>query len=93
PQHIKGAVAAEGKSNVEIEGILTMHGKSKPVTMPLEVQLQGSAGSAEGSFSVKYQEWGMKNPSTFILRVNDKVEIHVHAVGRLAPGDGNLPSK
>ncbi|MGZ4899598.1 MAG: YceI family protein [Candidatus Angelobacter sp.] len=93
PQHIKGAVAAEGKSNVEIEGILTMHGKSKPVTMPLEVQLQGSAGSAEGSFSVKYQEWGMKNPSTFILRVNDKVEIHVHAVGRLAPGDGNSPSK
>ncbi|MGZ4867245.1 MAG: YceI family protein, partial [Candidatus Angelobacter sp.] len=93
PQHIKGAVAAEGKSNVEIEGILTMHGKSKPVTMPLEVQLQGSAGSAEGSFSVKYQEWGMKNPSTFILRVNDKVEILVHAVGRLTSGAGNSLSK
>lgn len=93
PQHIKGTVAAEGKSNVEVEGILTMHGKSKPVTMPLEVQLQGGAGSAAGSFSVKYQEWGMKNPSTFILRVNDKVEIHVHAVGRLTSGAGNSLSK
>ena len=69
PQHVKGTVANEGKSTVEVEGILTMHGKSKPVTMPLEVQLQNGAGSADGSFNVKYLEWGMKNPSTFILRV------------------------
>jgi polyisoprenoid-binding protein YceI len=89
PRHIKGTVAAEGKSNVEVEGLLTMHGKSNPITIPLEVQLRGGVGSAEGSFSVKYQEWGMKNPSTFILRVNNKVEIHVHAVGRLALSAGN----
>jgi len=83
PQHLKGTVANEGKSSVQVEGLLTMHGKSNPVTMPLEVQLQNGAGSADGSFSVKYQEWGMKNPSTFILRVNDTVKIHVHAVGKL----------
>src|SRR4249920_493490 len=83
PQHIKGTVAAEGKSEIEIEGTLTMHGKSKPTTLLLEVQLQGGAGTADGSFTVKYQEWGMKSPSTFILRVSDKVEIHVHAAGRL----------
>jgi polyisoprenoid-binding protein YceI len=73
PQHIKGTVAAEGKSQIEIEGRLTMHGKSKPATLPLEVQLQGGAGTADGSFTVKYQEWEMKSPSTFILRVSDKV--------------------
>lgn len=84
PQHVKGTVAAEGKSQVEIEGMLTMHGKSRPATMPLEVQLQGGAGTADGSFTVKYQEWGMKSPSTFILRVSDKVQIHVHAAGRMA---------
>ena len=83
PQHVKGTVANQGKSTVEVEGVLTMHGKSKPVTMPLEVQLQNGASSADGSFSVKYQEWGMKNPSTFILRVNDTVHIHVHAVGKI----------
>ena len=89
PRHIKGTVAAEGKSNVEVEGLLTMHGKSNPIAIPLEVQVRGGVGSAEGSFSVKYQEWGMKSPSTFILRVNNKVEIHVHAVGRLASSAGN----
>jgi len=84
PQHVKGTVAAEGKSQIEVEGTLTMHGKSKPATLPLEVQLQGGAGTADGSFTVKYQEWGMKSPSTFILRVSDKVEIHIHATGRMA---------
>jgi polyisoprenoid-binding protein YceI len=89
PQHVKGTVASEGKSKVEVEGILSMHGKSRPVTMPLEVELQNGAGSAEGGFSVKYQEWGMKNPSTFILRVNDTVQIHVHAVGKVTTGAAN----
>jgi polyisoprenoid-binding protein YceI len=86
PQHVKGTVANEGKSTVEVEGMLSMHGKSKPVTMPLDVQLQNGTGSADGSFSVKYQEWGMKNPSTFILRVNNTVHIHVHAVGKITTG-------
>jgi polyisoprenoid-binding protein YceI len=89
PQHVKGTVANEGKSTVQVEGLLTMHGKSRPVTMPLDVQLQNGAGSADGSFSVKYQEWGMKNPSTFILRVNDTVKIHVHAVGKITTGTGH----
>jgi hypothetical protein len=66
-----------------------MHGKSKPVSMPLEVQLQDGAGSADGGFSVKYQEWGMKNPSTFILRVNDTVKIHVHTMGKITAGTAN----
>jgi polyisoprenoid-binding protein YceI len=89
PQHVKGPLANEGKSSVEVEGILTMHGKSKRVIIPLEVQLQNGTGSADGGFSVKYQEWGMKNPSTFILRVNDTVHIHVHAVGKITAGAAN----
>ncbi len=89
PQHVKGTVANDGKSTVEVEGILTMHGKSKPVSMPLEVQLQNGTGSADGTFSVKYQEWGMKNPSTFILRVNNTVHIHVHAMGKITTNSVN----
>ena len=89
PQHVKGTVANEGKSTIEVEGTLTMHGKSKPVTMPLEVQLQNGTGSADGTFSVKYQEWGVKNPSTFVLRVNDSVHIHVHAIGRITTNAAN----
>ena len=80
---------SQSGAKIEVEGTLTMHSKSKPATLPLEVQLHGGAGTADGSFTVKYQEWGMKSPSTFILRVSDKVEIHVHAAGRMAAGASN----
>lgn len=86
PQHIKGAVAADGKSQVDVDGQLAMHGESRPVTLNIQLQLQGGAGSADAEFSVPYQKWGMKNPSTFILRVSDKVDLHVHAVGRFIAG-------
>lgn len=82
PEHIKGAVAADGKSQVDVEGRLAMHGESRPMTLTMQLQLQGGAGSADTEFSVPYQKWGMKNPGTFILRVSDKVDLHVHAIGR-----------
>jgi hypothetical protein len=33
-----------------------------------------------GIFEVPYVKWGMKNPSTLMLRVDDKVEITIHSV-------------
>jgi hypothetical protein len=48
------------------------------------VQLHDGAGSADTTFAVPYEKWGVKNPSTFLLRVSDKVDISVHAVGKLA---------
>jgi polyisoprenoid-binding protein YceI len=82
PQRLKGTVAMDGKSQVDVEGLLTLHGQSRPLTLTIQLQLQGGAGTADTEFSVPYQQWGMKNPSTFILRVSDKVELHVHAMGR-----------
>jgi polyisoprenoid-binding protein YceI len=88
PQRIKGTVAADGKSQVEVDGLLALHGRSRPMTLIIQAQLQGGSGSADTTFPVPYLQWGLKNPSNFILRVSDKVEISVHAIGRLAPGVG-----
>jgi hypothetical protein len=32
---------------------------------------------------VPFVKWGLKNPSTFILRVSDNVDVDVHASGQL----------
>ncbi len=44
--------------------------------------MKGGEMTASIHFSIPYVKWGMKNPSTFVLRVADHVEIDLSAVGR-----------
>jgi hypothetical protein len=46
----------------------------------------GDQVKASTGFDVPYQDWGMKNPSTFLLKVENKVKIDVSAVGNIAAG-------
>ena len=34
-------------------------------------------------FTLPYVKWGMKNPSTLMLRVNDKVEITIETIAHI----------
>lgn len=61
----------------------SIHGAEHEITVPAQVQTSADQLSASLHFVVPYVEWGMKNPSTFLLRVSDKVNINIHAVGRL----------
>ena len=85
PQHIAGQVPQEGKAQVTIAGVLTLHGVPHEISIPVPVEVHGGHAVADLNFTVPYVQWGLKNPSTFMLRVNDRVAIEVHAVGRIAP--------
>ena len=47
--------------------------------------MQASAGTVTATtrFTVPYVEWGMKNPSKFLLQVSKQVEIEVIAKGKI----------
>jgi polyisoprenoid-binding protein YceI len=89
PQHVIGKIAGAGASQMEIQGQMTMHGQTHAMTATGPVQINGDHVSADLRFVVPYQHWGMKNPSVLLLRVSDKVEITVHAVGRLMPAEAS----
>jgi polyisoprenoid-binding protein YceI len=84
PDKIEGNVAAQGKSSVRVHGMFNIHGVDREIMVPAEVEMSGDHWTATVHFTVPYAKWGMKNPSTLFLRVNDSVEIDLVAVGDLA---------
>jgi polyisoprenoid-binding protein YceI len=84
PNRIQGTIAPQGTSQVTVSGVMRLHGQDHDMTLVFAVQ-PGMLGQAQATskFSVPYVKWGLKNPSTFLLRVADSVDIDVHASGQL----------
>ncbi len=84
PDRVEGTIASPGKSSVKIHGMFSIHGTDHEITVPAEVEMSSDHWTATVHFTVPYAKWGMKNPSTLFLRVNDSVEIDLVAAGTLA---------
>jgi polyisoprenoid-binding protein YceI len=84
PSQIKGAFEA-GEATQDLQGVGTfnIHGADHPVELPLKVQVAAGVVTATTQFTVPYVDWGMKNPSRFMLKVSKQVEIEVTAKGSL----------
>jgi polyisoprenoid-binding protein YceI len=87
PTASTGSISLSGLSDVQVTGSFVIHGQAHNVTIPMHVQMSQDQLTATGKFVVPYVEWGMKNPSNFLLKVNDKVEIDLSAVGRIKRGN------
>jgi polyisoprenoid-binding protein YceI len=82
PRGVKGAMASLGNSQVELDGVMILHGQSHPMEITVPITVNGDTASADIPFEIPYVKWGLKNPSTLFLRVSEEVEINVHVVGR-----------
>ena len=84
PDKIEGPVANLGKSLVKVHGVFSIHGVDREIMVPAEVEISADHWTATVHFTVPYAKWGMKNPSTLFLRVNDSVEIDLAMAGTVA---------
>jgi len=91
PGQISGTVAAEGASKVEVAGQFRLHGQDHEVTLPIEITMDGRNLQIATHLEIPYVQWGLKNPSNFLLRVSDKVSIDIQATGRIQSGDATHP--
>lgn len=83
PTKMVGSLSTTGVSSVEVSGSFLIHGQPHEITMPMQIQVSAGDITATGKFVVPYVQWGMKNPSNFLLKVNDRVEIDLTAVGHI----------
>lgn len=83
PVRFEGELAPQGTSTITVHGRLTLLGTPHEVAIPLQVLLEGDRATVRGRFVVPYVEWGLEDPSTFLLRVAKEVEVEIEATGRL----------
>ena len=58
-----------------------IHGTEHEITIPVRGRDVPRPVDRYLTFTVPYVKWGMKNPSTFVLRVDQSVEIEIQASG------------
>lgn len=81
PLRKSGTVALRGASDVNVTGSFVIHGQAHEITLPVHVEISANEVVVKATFLVPYVEWGMKSPSNFFIKVNDKVKIDLNAVG------------
>jgi polyisoprenoid-binding protein YceI len=88
PDHVEGQIPAQGKGSIRVHGQFVLHGQSHEMTLPIDLDVEAQQIGAKSRFPVPYISWGLKNPSTFILKVDNKVDIELVATGRITAKGG-----
>lgn len=84
PDSFTGQLAESGASQIQVRGAFTLLGQPHEITVPMTVQIGGNHCTATGSFSVPYVQWGVKDPSIFMLKVGREVKIDLTLSGQLS---------
>jgi polyisoprenoid-binding protein YceI len=67
-------------AEVKLHATLGIHGAAHPVAIPARVTALGEDRLVvEAAFRVPYVAWGMRDPSSFVLRVAKEVDVSVRA--------------
>ena len=82
-QSIDGELPSSGAGHVAISGSFEIHGEEHHLVLEFDVDIDGDDLRATTTFTVPYVEWGMKDPSKFLLRVKKEVEVTIRGVGTL----------
>jgi polyisoprenoid-binding protein YceI len=72
---ISAKKTGDGQYEVQIDGELTLHGVTRPITVPAQVSLDGNGLKARGQFTVRHSDYQMKRISAGGGTVTAKDEI------------------
>ena len=87
PAQVEGKVLPSGACDVKVLGTFSVHGSDHEVTALVHAELTGNTWKGSGKFDVPYVRWGIKDPSSFLLRVNRVVSVEIEMSGSLEPAN------
>ena len=80
---VEGKILPQGIFMVQLRGLFILHGSEHELTVPVQAELAGDHWTGSAKFSVPFIEWGLKNPSNFLIKVNHAVDIELEMKGSL----------
>jgi polyisoprenoid-binding protein YceI len=83
PDRVEGTVQPQGTSSAQLHGVCVLHGREHELTAPVRAELTSGQWKGTATFSVPYNDWGLKNPGNFLLKVDHTVSIEVQMAGSM----------
>ena len=83
PTSFEGKLSPQGSSELQVEGTMQLLGAKHTLAFPLEVSIDQGEVRVRGGFAVPYVEWGLTDPSAFVLRVGKVVDVSFEFAGLL----------
>lgn len=83
PDDIKGKLASQGESTIQVHGLFVLHGSEHELTVPARATLSGDHWTGSAKFSVPFIEWGLKNPGNWLLKVEHSVNVELELKGTI----------
>jgi hypothetical protein len=83
PTRFTGKFQDSGDSALTVHGNFMLLGTAHEIDVPMQVQVNGGQLHATGTFVVPYVKWGLKDPSSLLIKVSKEVQIDLLLVGSL----------
>ncbi|MGB8031367.1 MAG: YceI family protein [Terracidiphilus sp.] len=85
PIHLNGTFQSNQAQTLTVDGVLNLHGKDHPLQLTVNLRPNSNAMSVATHFDVPYVQWGLKDPSTFVLRISKDVSVDIEATAQIKP--------
>jgi len=82
---IEGLTAPLAKAHLKLHGTFLIHGTQHDMTVPADAEFAGDHFSGTANFVVPYIDWGIKNPSNFLLKASPTVDVSLELSGSVRP--------
>jgi polyisoprenoid-binding protein YceI len=85
PVQVEGKVARAGNSDVKLRGVISLHGAEHEIIVPVHAELESDRWEGTARFDVPYVQWGIKDPSNWLLKVKPVVNVELQMTGSAKP--------
>jgi len=81
PRQIEGTVMPSGTSEVKLSGVMLIHGGEREIVAQVHAELAGDQWKGTAKIEVPYIQWGIKDPSNWLLKVKPVVNVEIEMMG------------